>query len=114
MNAAWKLCADNKDFIVSELIEQLRGNKWSVSTVKTMLDRLVEKGVLTSIVRGHTCFYRAAVEREKVARENIAVFLDSVLDDALGPLVAYLANRKQLSEKDILTLERLLQNHRGK
>ena len=48
------------------------------------------------------------VSQEQATQRSIGSFLETVLDGAVGPLVAYLADRKGLSKKQIRELERML------
>ena len=110
MQAIWDAVEHEEEVTVTELLPAIRRKrKWHVSTAKTMADRLVKKGYLTSRIRGKTCFYRPTVSREQATRKSVATHLDAVLDGAFGPLVAYLADRKGLTEKEIRQLEKLLE-----
>jgi len=109
MQAVWDAVENEAEVTVTELLPAIiRKRKWHVSTVKTMADRLVKKGYLASRIRGKTCFYRPTVSREQATRKSVASHLDAVLDGAFGPLVAYLADRKGLSEKQIRQIEDIL------
>ena len=109
MNTVWNDLKSVGDFTVSELLQKIAAKKsWNVSTLKTVLERLVKKGVLQSIVRGRTCFYKSLVAQQEVVKENLSNFLDTVLDGTFGPLVAYLAEKKKLKPGEIKELEELL------
>ena len=111
MNTVWSDLKSSGDFTVSELLEKIASRKsWNVSTLKTVLERLSKKGVLESIVRGRTCFYKSKVAQAEVVKENLSSFLDTVLDGTFGPLVAYLAEKKKLKPGEIRELEELLKN----
>jgi predicted transcriptional regulator len=109
MNAVWEHCRAQQDITVSELLPQIRARKpWTVSTLKTVLERLARKGALKSIVRGRTCFYSPRADRDTLVRGSLGEVLDTMLEDAFGPLVAYLADRRKLSESEIADLHRIL------
>jgi len=110
MQTIWSRMNDDPEVTVSEILpEIMKSRDWHFSTLKTTMDRLVKKGVLSSRVRGKTCFYKPLLTREKAARKSIGTYLDTVLNGAFGPLVAYLADRKGLTKKEIDELERLLE-----
>ena len=110
MQTVWKAVETEPEVTASELLpEILKKRKWHFSTAKTLLDRLVGKGYLTSRIRGKTCFYRPLVSQELTTRKSVASYLDDVLDGAFGPLVAYLADRKGLTTGEIAKLERLIE-----
>lgn len=109
MDSIWRHCPADTNITVSELIKRTsREHTWNFSTLKTMMERLVKKGMLASEIRGNTCFYSPRVPREKVVRETLPEFLEVMLDGAFGPLVAYLAEKKKLTPKQRAQLEALL------
>ena len=113
MNTVWSGFKMVTDFTVGELLEKIAAKKtWNVSTLKTVLERLVKKGVLQSVIRGRTCFYKPLVVQDEVVKENLSSFLDTVLDGTFGPLVAYLAEKKKLKPGEIKELEKLLKDNR--
>ena len=81
---------------------------WSIRTVKTMLSRLLAKGILAHEEEGRRYLYRPTVAREDyVARESRRL-LDRLFDGRVTPLVAHLAERDDLSKRDIAEIEALL------
>jgi BlaI family penicillinase repressor len=93
---------------VTERIDPARG--WSDRTVKTMLGRLLTKGVLAHEEDGRRYLYRPAVKREDhVARESSRL-IDRLFGGRAAPLVAHLAERQALSKADITELEALLKD----
>ncbi|MDD5673116.1 MAG: BlaI/MecI/CopY family transcriptional regulator [Chitinivibrionales bacterium] len=109
MNAIWRMCGEKGNATVAEILEQVHSKlRWNTSTLKTILERLVKKGVLQSTLRGRTCFYIPVGDRNNIVTTNLTQFLDTVLEGALGPLVAYLADRKGLTPKQAHELEALL------
>lgn len=91
---------------VAERVGPERG--WSVRTVKTLLSRLLAKGVLVHEEEGRRYLYRPTLSRDDfVARESTKL-LDRMFGGRVTPLVAHLAERDQLSAKDIEEIEALL------
>ena len=91
---------------VAERVPAERG--WSVRTVKTLLSRLLAKGVLAHEEQGRRYLYRPAIGRDEyVARESRRL-LDRLFGGSVSPLVAHLAERDSLSERDIAEIEALL------
>ena len=91
---------------VAERVPAERG--WSLATVKTMLSRLLAKGVLTHEEDGRRYLYRPAVRREDYVAEESARLIDRMFAGRVTPLVAQLAKRDRLSAKDIEEIEALL------
>lgn len=109
LHVIWDLTQEESEVTVSEVLPHLVEKRgWHVSTLKSTMERLVQKGFLSCRVRGKTSFYKPEVPKEEATSRTLSTFLDTVLDGAFGPLVAYLADRKGLKEKEITELERLL------
>jgi predicted transcriptional regulator len=109
MRAVWRAVESEPEVAVSEVLPHIgKARTWHVSTVKTMMERLVDKGYLASRIRGKTCFYRPLVTQERAARRSVGEVLDTVLDGAFGPLVAYLADRRNLTDEQVRELQQLL------
>jgi len=105
MNACWDLgtCTARQ---VHESSPQLQSRDYQ--TVKTLLDRIVEKGFLSMEKVGTVCLYRPIVRRRAAVSDAIEDFVDVVLDRTLNPLVAHLASAERLTDEDRQALERIL------
>ena len=95
----------------SEVAERVPAGKgWSIRTVKTMLARLLAKNALAHEEEGRRYLYRPAVRREDyIARESDRL-IDRLFGGRVTPLVAHLAERGELSERDIAEIEALLRD----
>ena len=82
--------------------------RWSVRTVKTLLSRLLATGALVHEEEGRRYLYRPAVEREDYVAQESRRLLDRLFGGRVTPLVAHLAERDSLSERDIAEIEALL------
>jgi predicted transcriptional regulator len=91
---------------VAERVPEARG--WSLATVKTMLSRLLAKGVLAHEEEGRRYLYRPAIAREDYVAEESGRLIDRMFGGRLTPLVAQLAARDKLSANDIEEIEALL------
>lgn len=91
---------------VHERIDPARG--WSDRTVKTMLSRLLAKGVLIHEEDGRRYLYRPAVAREDYVAVESRRLVDRLFGGKISPLVAHLAERDELSVDDIAEIEALL------
>ena len=93
----------------AEVAERVPAEKsWSIRTVKTLLSRLLAKGVLAHHEEGRRYLYRPTVAREDYVTEESRRLLDRLFDGRVTPLVAHLAERDDLSERDIAEIEALL------
>jgi BlaI family transcriptional regulator, penicillinase repressor len=91
---------------VAERVDPTRG--WSDRTVKTMLSRLLAKGVLVHEEEGRRYLYRPAVSRDDYIERESGRLLDRMFGGRVTPLVAHLAERDRLTNKDIEDIEALL------
>ncbi len=81
---------------------------WSLRTVKTMLSRLLAKNILLHQEDGRQYLYRPAVAREDYVAAESRSLLDRLFGGRLSPLVAHLAERDDLGERDVAEIEKLL------
>jgi predicted transcriptional regulator len=81
---------------------------WSLTTVKTMLSRLVDKGALTAQAEGRRFLYRPAVARDAVAGAQAGRLIDRLFGGQVSPLVAHLAEARPLGADDLAALEALV------
>ena len=91
---------------VADRIDPERG--WSIRTVKTLLSRLLAKGVLVHEEEGRRYLYRPAVERDDFVTRESRRLLDRMFGGSVSPLIAHLAQRDSLSPEDIAEIEALL------
>jgi BlaI family transcriptional regulator, penicillinase repressor len=97
----------------SELAGRVSSERgWTLTTVKTLLSRLVAKGAVTTVPEGRRYLYRPAVEREAVAANQARGLIDRLFGGRVSPLVAQLAEQQQLSEDDLAELEALIRSLR--
>jgi predicted transcriptional regulator len=86
-----------------------REHGWAVSTVKTILRRLVEKGHLTYTQVGNSYLYRPARPALKSLFSAADVLLENTLEGTVGPLLAYMVKKSKLSPEELSQLRALLE-----
>jgi predicted transcriptional regulator len=96
---------------VTQRIDQGRG--WSDRTVKTMLGRLLGKGVLAHEEDGRRYLYRPLVARADYVSGESTRLIERLFNGRAAPLVAHLAETGQLSAADIAELEALVRELKG-
>lgn len=106
-----QLLWDDSPLGATEIAERVEGGRdWSLTTVKTLLARLVAKGAVTAKPEGRKYLYAPAVEREDVATAQARGIVDRLFGGRLSPLVAHLAEQKPLDAEDIAELEALIRS----
>lgn len=91
---------------LGDLLRKTRG--WSLSTVKTLLARLVVKGAVLHEADGRRFLYRTAISRDDFAASQSRQLLDGFFGGRAAPLVAHLARRQVLTADDIAEIEDLM------
>jgi len=82
--------------------------RWSPRTVKTLLTRLVKKGVLGYESDGRRYLYRPLFSRDECLRVESRSFLERVSGGSVSPLLAFFVKEGELSPEEIEELRRLL------
>jgi BlaI family transcriptional regulator, penicillinase repressor len=81
---------------------------WSPRTIKTMLNRLVNKGALAFDTQGNRYLYRPKVTHEQCMRLESRSFVDRVFGGAAGAMINYFVQHESLTEDEIAELKRML------
>ncbi len=84
-------------------------HSWTPTTVKTLLNRLVEKGYVSTTRVGNGFVYRPARSALATLQSAADALLTNAVDGATGPLLAHLVEKSPLSEADLDSLQRLIE-----
>jgi BlaI family transcriptional regulator, penicillinase repressor len=96
---------------VTAALEHKRG--WAYSTVKTLLDRMVEKGLVKARQVGNVWEYEAALPKRKAQRWAWRRFVDTAFGGAVAPTLAFVAEDSGLSADEKAALRALLEKVEG-
>jgi BlaI family penicillinase repressor len=89
--------------------EKLRpSTRWTYSTVRTIMDRMVAKGLLSGEKVGHTTLFRSVVTREQAQRSELLYALKHAFNGALTPMVQCLLDTGEVSAGELAGLEALI------
>jgi len=109
MNKVWAL----KKAGVREVYEELRDAEgWAYNTVRTMMERMREKGYLEAGKSGNRFLYSPKISRRHATAAALERFVTRVFDGAVGPMFAGLIEREKLSPEERDRLKRLLEERR--
>lgn len=89
-----------------------RRTGWTYSTVRTLMDRMVAKGLLAAEKERHPTLYRSAVTREQAQRGELFYALKHAFNGALTPMVQCLLDTGDLSPSELAELESLIKAKR--
>ena len=85
-----------------------RATRWTYSTVRTLMDRMVMKGLLKAEKERHPTLYHSAVTRQQAQRGELFHALKHAFDGALTPMVQCLLDTGRLSPDELAELEALI------
>jgi BlaI family penicillinase repressor len=106
LHALWRKHPAN----ARELLDALRGETgWAYTTLKTVLSRMVEKGLVSAEMRGNTTWYEPEVERHRARRTALRNMIERVFEGAVGPLLAHLVEDESLSRSERKHLAALIE-----
>lgn len=97
---------------VQEALQNAKG--WAYTTVKTMMDRMVKKGLLRTEKIRNLYLYSSAVTQSQARKSEIARTLKRAFDGTFTPMMQFLIENDQLSEKEYRHLEQLIKKRKHK
>jgi len=105
-----RICWKNGKASAREILEEsLKDQKRSYQTVKTMLDRLAEKGYLERERFGPIWLYSPVVTEELITFKAVDDFVETVLDNSIVPIfMRFIKNGTHKNQ--IKELKRLINN----
>lgn len=108
-----KLLWDESPLGAADLVARSPAERaWSPTTVKTLLARLVEKGAVTASGSGRRYLYRPALDRDTLGARQAGSLVDRLFGGRVSPLVAQLAEQRDIDPKDLDELEALVRRLR--
>ncbi len=104
MEILWR----NHPLAADEVVAALADRDWAEATVKTLLNRLLNKGAIGAEKDGRRYLYSPQVAREDWVLEESRGLLDRLFDGRVAPLVAHFSEQRKLSSADMAELKRLI------
>lgn len=112
--AEWKVMEclwHEHDLTLKQIADKLKGAKWSYTTIRTMVTRLMEKGVIGADKSSTSNFKYFAVAPEKECKlEETKSFLTRVFDGSIAMMVSTLARQEALSKEEISELKKIIES----
>lgn len=97
---------------IQEVLESQTG--WTYSTVKTIMDRMVTKGLLKTKRIRNLILYRSAVTKKQAQNTEIMRAVKRAFDGALTPMMQFLLDSNNLSPDELDELEKIIRKKRPK
>lgn len=93
----------------ADIVEELSARKgWRTRTIRTLLDRLVQKGAVRVQSDQRPSLYQPNVSREACLRQESQSFLDRVFGGEPASMLLHLVKQVELSPADIKKLKKIL------
>ena len=109
IRAVW----DNEPCAAPTIQEVLEDRKnWTYSTVKTMMDRMVTKGLLRTERIRNLILYRSAITVKQAQKGEIMRTVKRAFDGALTPMVQFMLDNNKLSQQQLSELETMIKSKR--
>lgn len=105
MGVLWERHPQGADEVVAALRER---TDWAEPTIKTLLNRLLNKGAIEAARDGRRYLYSPVLRREAWVAEQSEGLLARLFGGRVAPLVAHFSERGKLSAADIAELKRLV------
>ena len=106
MDVLWRTHPLGAEEVVAALADS---RHWQEATIKTLLNRLLNKGAIAAEKEGRRYLYSPRLKREDWVLEESRGLLDRLFDGRVAPLVAHFSEQRKLSRKDIAELRKLLE-----
>jgi predicted transcriptional regulator len=106
MEVLWDRSPQGADEVVAALSKR---TDWAEPTVKTLLNRLLNKGAIQASKEGRRYRYSPVLTRQAWVQQQSEGLLERVFGGRVAPLVAHFSERGKLSAQDIADLKRLVQ-----
>lgn len=107
MDVLWRRHPLGAEDVVAELADT---RHWQEATIKTLLNRLLNKGAIAAERDGRRYLYSPLLKREAWVLDESRGLLDRLFDGRIAPLVAHFSEHRRLTPKDIAELRKLLED----
>ena len=105
MQVLWQQAPRSAEDVVAALAD----TGWAEATIKTLLNRLLNKGAITADKDGRRYLYAPAIARDAWMLEESSSLLERLFDGRVAPLVAHFSQHRKLSADDVAQLRQLLE-----
>ena len=106
MRVVWANGRVTSKKVISVLKEKM---DWTQSTTKTILGRLVEKGILNTEQEGRKFIYTANIEEKEAVRDYAEDIFNRICKKKVGSVIGNIIEDHVLSFDDIDRLEKILE-----
>ena len=105
MDILWARSPLGADEVAAALADR---RDWQDATIKTLLNRLLNKGAISAEKDGRRYLYSPVLRREAWVQQQSEGLLARLFGGRVAPLVAHFSEQRKLSSADIAELKRLI------
>jgi BlaI family transcriptional regulator, penicillinase repressor len=106
MEVLWQRSPQASEEVLAALGER---QQWQEATVKTLLNRLLNKGAIEAQKDGRRYLYSPRLRREDWVMGESESLLARLFDGRVAPLVAHFSQHRKLSAADVAELRKLVE-----
>jgi BlaI family transcriptional regulator, penicillinase repressor len=112
MDALWQSSPMSAEDVCAALTG---AQEWQEATVKTLLNRLLNKGAISAEKDGRRYLYRPLLSRDDYLRQQSSSLIDRLFEGRIAPLVSHFSAQRKLKAEDVAELKKLIQelDHEG-
>lgn len=104
MTCLWK----EPNLTLKQISQNLKDTKWSYSTIRTLVTRLMEKGAIDADKSSSSNFKYFPIVQEKECKvQETKNFLTRVFNGSVSMMISTLANKKSFRQKKLQSLKKL-------
>jgi len=100
---------EQKSALAADVIRLLEHTGWSHRTIRTLLSRLVDKGILSTEAQGNRYVYRPNVTRARCVKQVGKSFLQRIFDGDTAELLAHFVQNNKISPAELERLKDILE-----
>lgn len=106
MEVLWEKSPQSAEEVVAALA---KSHDWQEPTIKTLLNRLLNKGAISAEREGRRYLYAPQLARVDWLTDESQTLLQRLFGGQVAPLVAHFSAQRKLSRKDIAELRSLIE-----
>lgn len=109
MKLLWQQAPRNAQQLYEAVNEQARDKQWRIATVKTLINRLLKKGMISYKQQGRTYLYQPMIDKQDYLAEQNESFLNDLYDGKLTAMMAAFTSQEQLSTDEIKEIKQMIE-----
>jgi len=111
MEVVW----NHPGWTASEIVSELaRTKSWTANTIRTLLQRLVDKKALKSSKATGALSFEPLLSREECVQQESESFIERVFGGAAGSMLVHFVKQTELTPEELNQLRQILKDKEGR